>query len=459
MKNTLHTVLLRFFVLLSLAAAGYSQPASISSDPKQLSFQDVLEGLEDTPVYGAALLEYEKVLLEEKSLAHPGDLVFSLEPGVRSTMAELMEPDQTTLDLEGSVLLILGRSLLEEEKYREARRQSQTEVLSLNNTRSRTILNLFGLYSDLWILQEEGALLSRELDLASAKYEANLQLYAGGAVSLAILEQAEEELRLQEEAYSDNLLDQRLTWFELQKERGASTDMSPLIPRLAPVTILMTAKEKPLQLLEQALSADNTVQEKRDSLQTLKENVSRLEKADLDMDLAPLVSYGDYDFSMNYNWENRALNVKSTIPLAEWGSSSSQGGQDFWTFGLSLGLSLGAGKKDSLDAYVLEKEIRRQEILLEDQINSIALELRTTYQKYLQAQENYSVAERGLIRLERLKDAVDTRYDAGQALKLDRDAAELALKRGLWKVQSARAEVQKTYLALAAMVEDITSYL
>jgi outer membrane protein TolC len=55
-----------------------------------------------------------------------------------------------------------------------------------------------------------------------------------------------------------------------------------------------------------------------------------------------------------------------------------------------------------------------------------------------------------------LREAVYTRYEAGQALKTDLLSADTAESRSQWKKSSAQIEVQQSYLTLMVLTGDLS---
>ncbi len=443
-------ILVILFFLLGTGQSAFSQE-------KTLSFEEALRDLTNNSSYQSALKSYEKSRQEIDLSRHPGDAELSVQPGVKTQYSEEGDQGETELTMSTGVTFVLGRNQIQEDRFRSAERDYQTEQLNLETVQREEILLLYRLYSDLWLLQQEYPILIDEENLARERYEGTLQLYENGAATLTVLEDREEELQHAEVSLNENSLKMRLKWFTLEQTRGLMGNESiNEIPRLEDLKFSIDLKKKPIAMTEQVLSSSADYSDQKNSIISLTETAERLEKRDWNLLIKPSLTYGDHDWTASYNWENRNLDFNYALPLATFNSQNTQTSQENWIAGLSLTLTLGTGKANRLDGEVTQTEILRQQELLREQTDKLSLELRTLYQQFVQAEENLTQAKESLLRQSRLKAAVDTRFEAGQALKADQFSAEISERRSRWKEEEARIELQQTYMSLMVLAGDLS---
>ncbi len=425
-----------------------------------LRFQDLVKEVENSSGYKIALQEYEEILKEERFYRHPGDADFTVQPGMKNQKIDWESEGQTDLTMSAGVSFFLGRSRVQQDKYKTAVRAVEAERMALSSTRNEELYSLYVLYSELWLLQQEEPVLADEKAVAESRYNRLVQLYENGAAVFTDVEDAEDELQLAEDDHNLNILKQRLTWYALLQARGGMDsegfDIIPTIPVLEDFRFEVSSMEKPGTLTGQVLDASAERQKLINTISSLSDTVARLKQADWNMQLKPYFSYEDHDWALTYNWENRNLDLNYAFPLATYNEFKTQGVQVEWVTGLSVILSLGSGKADSLERDVYKSEIHRQEELLQEQSDKLSLELRTVYQQLLQAFDALDQAEASLLRQSRLKEAVNTRYEAGQALKTDLFSADVAERRSQWKKASALVDVQQSYFSLMVLTGDIS---
>ena len=425
-----------------------------------LSFSDLVQDVEKSSGYKIALREYEGILREERLYSHPGDADFTVLPGIKNQKTEWENEGQTDLTMSTGVSFFLGRSRIQEDQYKTALRAVEAGQMELSSTRNEELYSLYVLYSELWLLQQEEPVLTDEKALAESRYARFLQLYENGAANLTDVEDEEDELQLAEDSLNQNLLKQKLTWYALLQARGGmdykNFEEIPAIPTLKEVWFDIPLEEKPGILTAQVLETSANRQKIMNTIISLTETSARLKQPDWNLLLKPYFTHKDHDWDLTYNWESRNLDLNYAFPLASFNEFNTQTSQVDWVMGLSLVLSLGSGKSDSLEGDVYRSEIQRQEELLQEQADKLSLELRSVYQQWQQAFDSLKQAEASLLRQSRLKDAVNTRYEAGQALKADLFAADIAERRSLWKKASAQVDVQQSYFSLMVLTGDLS---
>ena len=432
--------------------------SSTEARRETLSFRSVLNDLESSTSIQSAWYSYEKSRKEIEYYRHPGDIELSVQPGVKTQYSEEGDSGQTDLTMSTGATFVLGRSLLQEERLRTAERDFVTEKLSLDEVRRERILYLYQLYSGLWLLQQEYPILVDDKTLAEERYNGLVQLYENGAATLSEVEDGEENLQLAESGLNQNLLDQRLTWFTLEQARGLmGNGTMNEIPILEDLVFETSLNSRPVSMTPNVLNASSDYSGQQNTITTLTETMKRLEKQDWNLLLKPFLTHGDHDWAMTYSWENRNLDLNYTFPMGTFNKAEQQSvQQENWITGITLTLALGLGKTDRLDRDVLHSEMQRQQELLEEQSDRLSLELRTLYQRYIQAGDLLEQAKETSIRQSRLKEAVETRYEAGQALRTDRFSADISERRSLWKVEEARISLQQIYMSLMVLAGDIS---
>ncbi len=447
------------FIILSALILPLSAQEIMSEQTtgETLSFSRVLADLDQSTALGAAREAYETSRKEVESSRYPGDPELSLQPGVKTQYSGEDGYGQTDLTMSTGASFVLGRSLLQEEKYRAARRSLQTELLSLQDVRRQRVSYLYQIYSNLWLLQQEYPILVDDKNLAEEKYEGLIQLYENGAVTLSQVEDGQEDLDTAEDSLNQNLLDQRLTWFTLEQARGLSGSRSgDAIPLLEDVRFETALDEKPAGMTDDVLNTSPEYSKQQDSVTSLTETMTRLERPDWNVLVKPFLSRDDQDWTMTFNWENRNLDLGYAFPMGTFNEAESQSvQQDNWVSGISVTLTLGLGKSDRLEKDLLISERLRQQELQKEQADKLSLELRALYQRFIQARKNLDLAREASKRQSRLKEAVVTRFEAGQALRTDRASAEISERMSLWKVEQARVAVQQIYLSLMVLAGDI----
>ena len=451
-------------ILATIMIAGVRPPLSAQEDGlsetvgKTLDFPTVMRDLDKNTTLRSAWQSYEKSSREIELYKHPGDTELSVQPGVKTQHSEEGESGQTDLTLSTGATFVLGRSLLQEERYRTAQRDFQTEKLSLDEVRRERIFYLYQIYSDLWLLQQEYPILVDEKNLADERYNGLLQLYESGAATLSEVEDGEEDLQQAEINLNQNLLDQRLTWFTLEQARGLMGNrVVNEIPVLDDLNFDTSLGERPVSMTENVLNASPDYSEKQNTITSLAETMNRLDKPDWNFLVKPFLTHGDHDWDMTFNWENRNLDLGYSFPLTSFNKTEEQQTQqENWITGITVTLALGLGKTDRLDKEVLDTEMIRQQELLKEQSDKLSLELRTLYQRFIQAEKSLEQAKESSARQTRLKDAVETRLKAGQALRTDRFSADISERRSLWKVEEARIELQQMYMSLMVLAGDLS---
>ncbi|MBI9104261.1 MAG: TolC family protein [Spirochaetales bacterium] len=430
----------------------FSESASSLTEKDSMNFMEVLKDAEGTSSYREAFESYEKSLLELEMYSYPGDAGLSLTPGVKTQWTDFTNPAQTELDLNVGVSFFLGRSPSLEDKFQAAGRNVEISRLDMVSTLNEAVVTLYNLYSNLWLLQQEEVILEKEKQLAEELYYGTFQMYEGGSATLNDLEDSDEELQLAEDELNQNFLKQRLTWYTLQQARGKSENFQNVeIPNFEEYWFEISEMPKPAILFEKILFENPDLLKMENSIVSLNDTIERLKGLDMDIVLRPFLGYDDYSMNLNWAWENRSMNLNFDLPLANFNMTGTEDSQKKWNGGLSLVLNIGTGKENTTERMVLESEIRRQKIVLQDQVDKFALTLRSAYQQFIQAQQSLDISETALARQIRLKNAVYTRYNAGLALKTELLSADLGVERSQWKIAGARVELQRTFMVLAVL--------
>jgi hypothetical protein len=95
-------------------------------------------------------------------------------------------------------------------------------------------------------------------------------------------------------------------------------------------------------------------------------------------------------------------------------------------------------------------EIEREAARRADLEADLGLSLRAGYQRWKTSVEAIAQAERGLDRVNRTVELIQSRRALGQALGADVQAAFAEQARAQWRLESARVESEKAYISYAA---------
>ncbi|MDA3940403.1 MAG: TolC family protein [Spirochaetia bacterium] len=441
------SVLLIVFIVLFVGSQAFG-----------LNFQTVTDQLEKTYDVEFAILEVERLEKEIMALLNPEDFNVGLNPTIKAISLEDGDFGQEiALSGTASLKVPLGLSDLEKEKLNFSLNTLRTAEVSVETAREKAFVKLYNLYQNAWLLQEEEPILELEVRAAENYSEILQQRFETGTVSLITLATADETLQERNDNYSQNILKQRLAWYELMFTVGL--EMEPEI--LEKNTLTMEVLPRPPELNSWIEENHPLVSVERVRIEQLKQTIERMKKPNLDISVKPFLNYNDHSASMTYSFTNPELTSAYSFPVYTFGEIpvSSGSSESTWNTGVTVNISLGSNKSDNLniDAFVLG--LRSAEAKLEFLIESLNLQLRSSHQQLIRNQGALDQSRRDLIRSKDNHKIVETRKDLGQASPFDILESESLVARAEWKIESARITTENSWLSVleaAALFSEVS---
>ncbi len=410
-----------------------------------LDFHTVISQLDKTFDVEAALLEVERLEKEITALINPEDFSFTLNPTVKVTSQEEGFFGEE-IDFSGttSFKIPLGLSAPEREKLENTMDLLEIAKSSVVTAREKMFVRLYSLYQSAWLLQKEEPVLAMELTAAENYSETMQQRFSTGSVSLVGLASAEETLQERRDSYSQNILKQRLAWFELMF--NANLDMVP--EDLERNILEMADIPRPPELNDWIEANHPVIKAERIKLAQLEKSIERIKKADLDISIKPFINYGGHSASLSYTFSDPELTAAYSFPVYTYGEipSGSNSSSATWNTGVTVNISLGSNRSDLLNADALEISKRSAEAKLAYLIESVKLELRSSYQQLVRNQGDYDQAEITLERTMDNKRIIETKMDLGQTSEFDLLESKSIVARSEWKIESARINTELSWL-------------
>ena len=191
-----------------------------------LNFQTVTDQLNETYDVKFALLEVERLEKEIIALLNPEDYDIGINPTIKAISQEGgVFGQEIVLSATASIKVPLGLSDIEQEKVEFSMNSLNLARMAVETAKEKAFIKLYNLYQSAWLLQEEEPILEMEVKAAENYSEILGQRFKAGTVSLITLAAAEETLQERNDDYSQNVLKQRLAWFELMF--NANLEMEP----------------------------------------------------------------------------------------------------------------------------------------------------------------------------------------------------------------------------------------
>ncbi|MCF6335319.1 MAG: TolC family protein [Spirochaetales bacterium] len=410
-----------------------------------LDFLTVIGQLDATFDVKAALLKVEGLEKEIAALSNPEDFSFTLNPTVKVTSQETGAFGEE-IDLSGttSFKIPIGLSAPEREKLENTIDSLVIAKESVITAREKMYFKLYSLYQSVWLLQEEEPVLAMELRAAENYSEIMDQRFTSGAVSLVSLASAEATLQERGDEYSRNILRQRLAWFELM----FNADLNMIPESLEKKSLEMTDIPKPPELTDWVEDNHPLVKAERIKLNQMKKSIEEIKKTDLDISIKPFVNYGGHSASLSYTFSDPELTAAYSFPVYTYGEIPAGSGSSSSTCntGVTVNISLGSNRSDLFNADVEELSLRSAEAGLSYLIESLSLELRSSYQQLIRNQGVYDQAKRNLERSLDNKSIIETKMGLGQTSEFELLEAESIVSRTEWKIESARINTELSWL-------------
>ena len=413
-----------------------------------VTFNDIASKLDDLYAVKSAELLKESALKSIKLQQNPGDIAISLSPGVKTT-TETGGTFPGELSVSGvlNIKIPLGLSAEEKEKLTSAEDALNIVSDSAETTRRKSFVSLFSLYQSAWLLQEETVVLNAEGEAARTRASNMESQYKNGNVSLSALTAAQEDLQIKEESASQELMKQRIAWYEL----SFNVDMAIREEVLERYELPIQELPSPPELSVYAYENDNGLKAQELKIEQIKRTITRLENMDMGISVKPFFSMGDNAVSLEYNVTDPGITAAYSFPVYTEGSVSTPGGStgNTWSGGVTFNLSYNTEKSDSLNGSLEKTALAQETARLDYMHNLLSLQIRTAYQQYLRARDLLEQAERDLARSMDNKKIVETKAELGQAADYEKMEAAASVMRAGWKVESARIELEKSYLNTA----------
>ena len=412
-----------------------------------LNFQTVTNQLEATYDVEFAMLEVERLEKEIRALLNPEDYNLGFNPTVKAiSQEEGTFGEEIELSGTASLKIPLGLSDIEKERLNFSSDALKLAELAVETAKEKSFIKLYNLYQTAWLLQEEEPILELEVRAAENYSEILLQRFKAGTVSLITLAAADETLQERNDEYSQNILKQRLAWYELMF--NADLKMEPEV--LVKNSLKMTDLPKPPELSDWIEKNHPLVGIERVKVFQLRQTILRMEKPDLDISVKPFLNYDDHSVSMSYSFTNPELVSSYSFPLYTYGEipTNSSNSVITWNAGITVNISLGSNKSDNLNITALELGLRSAEAKLDYLIESLNLGIRSSHQQLVRNQGAFDQAERDLVRSSENHRIMETKKELGQASEFDLLESQSLVARAEWKIEAARISTEISWLSV-----------
>lgn len=424
-----------------------------------LSFDDVTGEVDRTLAVKTAAAALEEAIRSARLLGYPGDVSATIQPSVTATTPyDGAFAETVSIGSSVSVTVPVGLSASRTDALEQARSvvvRAERELLAARND---AYLSLFTVYSNAWAAQQEIEALRLEHQSALAAVNAARRLFESGRISLSELSRAEETLRIREAAYTEGQLVERITWLEL----AYAVDLDPTITLELEAPAVETGElPKPPELTEWAKTHDPAVLAEIERIGELESEIASARATDLSAVVRANFSADSHTASVSYNVDSPSISASYAFPIVTLGAepTTTGGSSSSWNLGVSVNLSLAAGRESSLERDVAALELERERIKLETLEDILALTVRSRYQQYLVSQEALEQAERTLERSEQSLELVLDRFDRGQLTEADVAEARSAVARAAFQFSQASTNVLRAQLATAAAASYLNEFV
>ncbi|MCD6397775.1 MAG: TolC family protein [Spirochaetaceae bacterium] len=419
----------------------------ISQNIFGLNFQTVIDQLDDTYDVQSALLEVQRLQKEVTVFLSPEDINLAVNPSFKATSIEDgIFGEEIALTGTASLKLPLGLSDLEKEKLNFAINSLKLAESEVETTRQRTFIKLYSLYQRAWLLQEEEPVLELEVQVAENYSELLQQRFKAGTISLITLAAADETLQEKTDNYSQNILEQRLSWYELMF--NANLVIEPEI--LEKNSLEITNIPKPSELGKWVEDNHPLIEIERVKVDQLKRTIERMRKPDIDISVKPFLNYNDHSASLSYSINDPEITGAYSFPVYTYGEIPSSSGNtaSTWNTGVTVNISLGSNKSDTLNTNAMVLGLQSSEAKIDFLKESLNLGLRSSYQQFIRNQGVLDQSKRDLFRSTENNKIMETKRDLGQASQFDLLESESLVARAGWKIESARINTEISWLSV-----------
>lgn len=419
----------------------------IGSQAFGLNFQTVNNQLDKTYEVEFAMLEVDRLEKEITALLNPEDYNLGFNPTIKAISLEDGDfGEEIELSGTASLKIPLGLSDIEKEKLDFSLNSLELAEFAVETAKEKAFIKLYNLYQTAWLLQEEEPILELEVKAAENYAEILQQRFKAGTVSLITLAAADETLQERNDDYSQNVLKQRLAWYELMF--NANLEMEP--DTLEKNTLNMTDLPKPPELSDWIEENHPLVTIERVKIEQLGQTIERMKKPDLDISLKPFLNYADHSASLTYSFTDPELTSAYSFPLYSFGEIPSGSGSSSatWNTGITVNISLGSNRSDNLNIDALELGLKSAMAKMDYLIDSLNLGVRSSHQQYIRNLGAFDQATRDLIRSKENHKIMETKKDLGQASEFDLLESQSLVARAEWKIQAARINTEISWLSV-----------
>ena len=234
---------------------------------------------------------------------------------------------------------------------------------AVETARQKAFIKLYNLYQNAWLLQVEEAILELEVKAAENYSEILLQRFKAGNVSLITLAAADETLQERHDDYSQNILKQRLSWYELMFTANLDLEKESLEEN----ELEMEDLPRPPELYGWIEENHPLVNIEKIKLVQLEQTIQRMKKPDLDISIKPFINYQDHSASVNYSFSDPEITTAYSFPVYTFGEIPVSGGNSVstWNTGITVNISLGSNRSDNLNTEALQPGVKSAEAKLE----------------------------------------------------------------------------------------------
>jgi len=420
----------------------------IGSQAFGLNFQTVIYQLEKTYDVEFAMLEVQRLEKEIMALMNPSDYNVGINPSVKAISQEGgVFAEEIEFSATASLKVPLGLSDVEQEKLNFSLNSLELAEHAVKTAKEKAFIKLYNLYQTAWLLQEEEPVLELEVKAAENYSEILTQKFKAGTVSLITLAAAEETLQERNDNYSQNILKQRLAWFELMFNANLEMEVEALEKNI----LKMTDLPKPPELSDWIEENHPLVNIERVKIEQLGQTIERMKKSDLDISVKPFVNYDGHAASLTYSLNDPGLIGSYTYPgfsIGEIPPSNSSNSVPTWNTGVTVNISLGSNRSDNLNIDALNLGLKSAMAKLDYLIESLNLGIRSSHQQLIRNQGALDQANRDLIRSSENHKIMETKKELGQASQFDLLESQSIVARAEWKIESARINTEISWLSV-----------
>ena len=412
-----------------------------------LTFSEVMDAADYNFDLNYALLEIDRLEAEVLVVTQPDDLRFAFNPALKVlTEIDGSFAGETALSGYTSVSIPFSLSGDEKDRLQAARNNLEIAHSNASEVRAASYIKLASLYQDLWLLQQEVAVIEAEVEASELYMELMQERFNSGAIPLVSLNLADETRIERQEALIRNRLEQRLVWFELSLNTGLEGDLTSLEVLEIPISDI----PRPPELEGWIVSNHPVPARSRLVIELLRQTTDRKQEPDIDLSIKPFLNYKDHSVALTWNVFDPELSAGYTFPLSTWGEIPSGSGSsvETWNTGFSVNISLGSNRNDKLSAAADEISIREEEARLNYLIQSTFLKVRSAYQQLLRSNELVMQAQRDLERSINNRKIVEAKRELDQAPRHEVLEAVANERRGVWKLRAAEIGSEKAFLNL-----------